>query len=48
MNLNKPTGVPAQQLILKRQVTTPRHREQQPAYNQPAQDTLPPNSSNDS
>jgi hypothetical protein len=47
MNLPKPSGS-AEQYTLKRSVVTSRQREQQPAYNQPKQDTLPPNSSNDS
>jgi len=48
MNLDKPTNIPATQVILKRASDVARHREQQPAYNQPTQDTLPGASSNDS
>lgn len=36
----KPTNIPAQQVLTKRTVSTSRHRETQPAYEQPRQDTL--------
>ena len=41
-NLPKPTNIPAQQVALKRTVSSARKRETQPAYNQPKQDTLSP------
>ena len=48
MNLDKPSNTTAAQVIVKRSNDVARHREQQPAYNQPTQDTLPGASSNDS
>lgn len=34
--------VPAEEIILRRMVTSERYREPQPAYNAPQQDTLEP------
>lgn len=48
MNLDKPTNMTATDVLVKRSSDVARHREQQPAYNQPTQDTLPGASSNDS
>lgn len=39
--LPKPTGLGALTLILRRTVMSNRHRETQPAINQPLQNTLP-------
>jgi hypothetical protein len=47
-NIPKPSNAEAEELVLKRTVANARHREQQPAYNQPRQDTLPGASSGDS
>lgn len=38
----KPSNIGAEELVIRRTVSSARHRETQPAYNQPRQDTLPP------
>lgn len=47
-NIPRPTPeTDAEELILRRTTSKSRHREAQPAYNEPRQDTLPGASSGD-
>jgi hypothetical protein len=45
--LEKPEGGSAEDLTLIRSVSRARHREEQPAFNQPRQDTIPGADSSD-